>query len=74
VQFQSLHRERVATASAAGLMLGVSGLAADEGGPVGADGLAYTVDGPSNLILQYMGKHAFRAPKGWKGYRKLDKK
>ena len=38
------------------------------------NGAVTTVDGPSNLILQFMGKHAFQAPKGWMGYRKLEKK
>jgi len=32
------------------------------------------VDGPSNLLMQFMGTHAFQAPKGWQGYRKLQKK
>jgi len=75
VQFQTLHRERVAIGNASGLMLGAAGVAADNA-PSGINGGQgpSTVDGPSNLILQFMGKHAFQAPKGWKGYRKLEKK
>jgi class 3 adenylate cyclase len=33
-----------------------------------------TVDGPSSLILRFMGQHAFQTPIGWTGSRKLDKK
>jgi class 3 adenylate cyclase len=31
-------------------------------------------DGPSKVLLQFMGKYGFRAPADWKGYRQLDKK
>jgi class 3 adenylate cyclase len=29
------------------------------------------LDGPSNVLLTYMGKHGFEAPDDWKGWRKL---
>ena len=67
VKFQALHREKVASQALPDPLNGtssskVNGLYRD------------TIDGPSNQILQFMGKHAFQAPKGWKGYRKLSKK
>ena len=31
-------------------------------------------DGPSTTLLEFMGKHAFTAPGGWRGYRELTDK
>lgn len=59
VRFQAMHREYVLAAAR------TNGVDANE---------LNTVDGPSNLIMQYMGRQGFQAPKGWKGHRKLEKK
>lgn len=67
VKFQTLYREKVALPNV------VAATSPDGNTPVPPAPIN-TVDGPSNVILQFMGKHAFQAPKGWKGYRKLDKK
>lgn len=66
VQFQTMHRAQVAALSPPDSSLG--------GDAAAAAAAAASIDGPSNLILQFMGKHAFQAPKGWKGYRKLERK